>query len=308
MIVTIFDSIFDNSTNKFLDCNLKQFENLFMNLSKEKGYKPKKGENVNGATKLLSPARYFFNSKRRNSNVCAWSGWCALDIDNIEVSLEDSLSLFSDYYYICYSTASSTRENPKFRIVLPTTNEIKKNEISHFWFALNTEFNQIGDKQCKDLSRMYYAPATYPDAYNFIFKNDKFSFLDPKSLMEKHQWVKPNSNIEFPKELREKIDKYQREKCTNTSISWSHYSDCPFVNKEHIAEYQCITDTGWYSKMYQIAVSIAARATKMGYPITEKQIAELCRQIDKDTGNWYKNRPFERESARALNYVLTTKK
>ena len=44
-------------------------------------------------------------------------------------------------------------------------------------------------------------------------------------------------------------------------------------------------------------------AIKKGYPITAKQIADMCKQFDNDTGKWYENRPMELEADRALEYV-----
>jgi hypothetical protein len=51
-------------------------------------------------------------------------------------------------------------------------------------------------------------------------------------------------------------------------------------------------------------ISIAGSAIKYKYPITATEISILCRQIDLETGGWYKNRPLEKEAQRALDYVL----
>ena len=55
--------------------------------------------------------------------------------------------------------------------------------------------------------------------------------------------------------------------------------------------------------MYAIMVKIAGNATYRGYPITAQEIAELCKQFDLETGNWYDNRPLETEADRALEYI-----
>ena len=57
--------------------------------------------------------------------------------------------------------------------------------------------------------------------------------------------------------------------------------------------------------MYQIMISIAGSAIKYKYPITATEISILCRQIDLETGGWYKNRPIEKEAQRAIDYVLS---
>ena len=50
-------------------------------------------------------------------------------------------------------------------------------------------------------------------------------------------------------------------------------------------------------------VAIAGGAVKAKYPITTDEITILCREFDTDTGNWYKNRPINKEADRALEYV-----
>ena len=70
-----------------------------------------------------------------------------------------------------YSTASSTDDHPKFRIVFNTDTPIVATKLRHFWYALNQELNEIGDAQTKDLARMYYIPADYDGASNFFYRN-----------------------------------------------------------------------------------------------------------------------------------------
>ena len=53
-------------------------------------------------------------------------------------------------------------------------------------FALNKEIGDIADAQTKDLSRMYYIPAKYKKAFNFIFSHNG-AIIDPDALMEKQK-------------------------------------------------------------------------------------------------------------------------
>jgi hypothetical protein len=153
---------------------------------------------------------------------------------------------------------------------------------------------------------MYYVPAQYPNAYNFIFTN-KAPLLDPVELMERHPFVngfKSTFEDRMPEHIREKIAEYRKEQLTKTDIVWTNYHDCPFVNKQLVIEYRTITDTGWYAKMYKIMTSIAMRALRAKYPITPDEIASLCKEIDAETGGWYKNRPMTLEAARAIDYSM----
>ena len=154
--LTIFESVFDNSTHRKMEFDSwDAFEKLLYNLSKEEGYKPQKGERKKGSP-LISPAIYKEGEKRRNVNVLGWGGWAALDIDDYDCSFEQALYVFKDIKHVVYNSASSTKEKPKFRVIIPVDKTIPTDNIKHFWYALNKEFNDVGDPQTKDLSRMYY--------------------------------------------------------------------------------------------------------------------------------------------------------
>lgn len=285
--------------------SLESFEKLLYDLSKQPGYKPKKGERKDGSP-LITPSSFQPGTTRANRNVTQWNGWAALDVDDYDGSFEETIEKFKKNYFICYSSASSTKEKPKFRVILPLTSSVPAEKIRHFWYALNHEFGSVGDAQTKDLSRMYYVPAQYPNAYNFIFTN-KAPLLDPVELMERHSFVngfKSTFEDRMPEHIREKIAEYRKEQLTKTDVVWTNYHDCPFVNKQLVIEYRAITDTGWYAKMYKIMTSIAMRALRAKYPITPDEIASLCKEIDAETGGWYKNRPMTLEAARAIDYSL----
>jgi hypothetical protein len=309
--LTLFDSVYDNKTHKRMDfSSWEKFEALLYSVAKEEGYKPVKGEKpTRKPSPLISPAIYKEGTTRSNDNVVAWAGWAAVDVDDHEFkgNLKDELhSRFGNYYYVCYSTASSTDSTPKFRLVFPLTSHIEQQRIRHFWYALNTELGSIGDIQTKDLSRMYYVPANYPSANNFIFTNAG-THINPHELMQKHKYVeKSQAGVldKLPPAIREAIVKERASKLTNTDIHWTSYENCPFVSDKMIDEYRQISGTGWYHKMYQLMVSIASSAIRQNYPITSKEIAILCRQLDLATGNWYRNRPLEKEADRALEFVM----
>jgi len=285
----------------------ESFEKLLYKLSEQPGYKPIRGDRTPGSP-LISPAIFKENCLRLNDNVLHWGGWVALDIDDYSGHWEDALSVFSQYQYVCYSSASSTVEKPKFRIVLPCLSYIPHDKIKHLWYALNKHFNSLGDPQTKDLSRMYYVPAKYPNSFHFIRSNPG-KRIDWESLLTLYPFVlphKPNSFVHsLPDEIRNKIAEYKKGNLCNTSYRWDGYRDCKFVNKNLVAQYISIGETGWYKKMYSIMMSIATLAIRNGYPITPLQIANLCREIDAETGGWYKNRNMETEAARAITFAVS---
>ena len=295
--------MFDNKTEKRIDvANFDAFERTLYSLS-EKPRASKKDAD------LISPAVYDISTTRANRNVLEWGGWCAVDVDDMqfEGELNDALIKYTrNWRFVCYSTASSTVSFPKFRLVFPLKRALSNGEISSFNFALQKAIGGIGDEQTKDLARMYYIPAKYDGANNFIFSVDG-DFVDPDALMKEFPYEQKSNSSQFfdrlPEAIQKQIIEHRKGQLDNTNVVWSSYRDCPFFPRNMEAEYRTITNTGWYHKMYQIMVAIASKAVRNNYPITANEIAKLCQELDAETGNWYKNRPIDKEADRALEYV-----
>jgi hypothetical protein len=293
--LTIFNNIYDNKTHQRMDYDsFDEFEAVLFKLSESTKYPTKKD------APLISPAIYKKDATRCNDGVVAWAGWCAVDVD-VEVNEEP----WNKYYHIKYSTASSTVDLPKFRLVFPLTRYVNKEEIKHFWFALNKELGEIGDAQTKDLSRMYYIPAKYEGAHNFIYKN-KGKLLDPSILMEQHRYVVQDGSFfdKLPPAIRQGLMDHRKNQLNNKNYTWTGYKDCPFVNQKKIEEYKRLND-GWYYALYQLMVSIAGNAIAKGYPITAKEVEYIIRDLDAECGNWYLKRPIEKEAERAIEFVFS---
>ena len=320
--LTVFKSIFDNNTDTRVDFDsFDKFEKALYHLASKPGYKARKNERTpKGVTPspLISPAVYKAGTTRSNANAIKWAGWAAVDVDSAtyEGNLEDALrDRYGHWRYVCYSTASSTHEHPKFRLVFPLSKDVQSSSIRHFWYALNTELDSIGDRQTKDFSRMYYVPAVYPKAFNFIFSNPGL-VINPDSLMEKHPYDDRRHSSNFidrlPESMQKEVVAYRQNKLNSSStkrVFWTSYSDCPFVNNRLISDYKSIARTdgsGRYSMIYKIMTSIACNAVRQGYPITESEIAEMVLQLDRETSNIYKNRPLATEASRAIEYAYKT--
>jgi len=301
--LTVFNSRFDNKTDKRFDFKTwDHFTKFLFKLSQRPLEKKIDAE-------LISPAVYTIGSTRANKNVVAWATWAAVDVDDHEFKgdLESELrNRYGDYTYIVYSTASSTESVPKFRIVFQLDSEVDESRIKHFWHALNTELESIGDKQTKDLSRMYYIPAQYANANNFFFSNTGKP-IDIDELIAKHPYSFKERSENFldrlPEEWRKQIVEHRKSSLENTNFTWSGYHDCPFWPKRLATEYSTISNTGWYHKMYQIMIAVAGHAVEKGYPITANEIEDLCKSFDADHGGWYANRPIHKEANNALEYV-----
>lgn len=306
--LTIFKHIHDKYTHRKMEFDTwNDFVGLLRGLSNVPGYKPKKGEYVDHGSPLISPATFIPGHTRLNANVVSWGGWAALDIDKYSCTFEESLKLFEKYSCVCYSSASSSKENPKYRVVFELDEHVDASKIKHLWYAINSKFNELGDKQTKDLSRMYYVPAQYPDAYHFFIENKGEPICVADLLKEYTLFEKPKTFTQtLPPEIQKKLIEYKKETQLNRKdYKWTSYRDCPFVRQSLIRDYRVINESGWYHQMYRILCSIALSATKGGYPITAYEIESLAREIDADTGGWYENRPLGMEAQRALDYAYT---
>ena len=300
---TLFNSVCGSKTDKRGDVHdFNAFERVLYDWSK-------RPLNAKKDAELISPAIYNEGTTRANANVVEWGGWCAVDVDDyqFEGKLEDGILKHTrNWRFVCYSTASSNSDNPKFRLVFPLTKRISNEQISGFNHALLQALGGIGDEQTKDLARMYYIPANYAGAHNFIFSYDG-DFIDPDSLMKEFPYEqKANLNSFFdrlPDEVQKQIIEHRKQQLDQTNVAWSSYRNCPFFPRQLEREYRAISNTGWYHKMYQIMVALAGNAIKKKYPITADEIAVLCRELDSETGNWYANRPMQKEADRALEYV-----
>ena len=126
---TIFKNIFDNKTDKVLSQNnFDLFEDLLYELSTRK-LKSKKD------AVLISPAVYKTDTTRANDNVIEWSKWCCVDVDDFkfEGDLKDELlTRFGHMRFVCYSTASSKTDAPKFRLVFPIRDCVPNSKIRKF--------------------------------------------------------------------------------------------------------------------------------------------------------------------------------
>ena len=258
---------------------------------------------------LISPAIFKPDSTRKNDNVIAWASWAAVDVDDLEINgdLESELrKRFGNWTYVCYSTASSTSDLPKFRLVFRLKDTIVHDRIKHFWYALNAELEDIGDRQTKDLARMYYVPAAYSGANNFFFTNSADP-VDIDYVLARWPYDDKRDAKSFldklPSAWREQVVEYRKGKLDNTSYVWTSYRDCPFWPKNLATEYITINSTGWYRQMYRIMIATSGKAIEKGYPITASQVVDLCREFDTATGNWYENRPMEVEAKNALEYA-----
>jgi len=308
--LTRFKNTYDRTTEKTVSfSSFHGVEEYLCGAFNLPARKPKKNQPVSPIdAELLSPAIYGDGASRSNAGVTGWHGVCFLDVDNYEGAPEKALEIIEDYHYICYSTASSTKEHPKFRLVFPLTDVVSASEIRAFWYAISQETNGMADQQTCDPARMYFRPGQYEGAYNFFFINEGQP-INPKQLMAKHPYVPANDGKSFfdklPSDLQEMIISQKKASASNTSgIKWRSFKDCPFINKKLLATYQAATSGDqWYHTLYSIMTSISSNAIKAGYPITAHEVAELAGEIHADTRGFPSTRKLVNEATRAVAWA-----
>lgn len=297
--LTIFKNAYDNKTHKTMDFpDWGSFVNCLEQMSQVP--KASKQDAV-----LISPAVYKEGTTRANRNVERWGHWACVDVDDYEGTIDEILDRFAGTNFVVYSTASSTHEKIKFRIVFDLDRPVEADEIKQFWYALNKSIGDLGDAQTKDSSRMYYIPADYEGAFNFFYRGDGDP-LRVSTLKLLHPYVEKTGNTFLDRlspEMREQVMSHRKNSMTNTDVNWSGYRDCPFFPNKMAEQYKTVSETGWYSQMYRIMVATACNAVKAKYPITADQIANMCRELDAETGNWYENRPLSREAGGAIEWA-----
>ena len=299
--LTIFKNAFDNQTHRTMD--FPDWES-FVRLLKQMSTAPLAGKS---SAQLISPAVYEMGTTRANKNVTEWGHWACVDIDEGIESVDEILTRFADTRCVVYSTASCTSEKIKLRVVFDLSRRVQADEIRKFWYALNKWCGDLGDAQTKDSSRMYYIPASYAGAYNFIHDLAGNGPLDVDQLIRDYPYQERTGNSfldSLPEGVRESVIEHRKNSLTNTNVRWAGYADCPFLPNKMIDTYKGISETGWYSYMYRIMVAIACNAIRDGYPITANEIAQMCQQLDRDTGNWYENRPLTKEANGALKWAF----
>ena len=297
--LTLFHNAYDNKTDKRME--FKDWTS-FSSFLEQLSLRPLKSKKD---AQLISPAMYELGTTRANRNVVDWGHWACVDVDDYTGTIDDILTRFKSNNLALYSTASSTIEQPKFRIVFDLDRRVDAEELRHFWYALNKELGDLGDPQTKDSSRMYYIPGDYEGSHSF-FHTTSGTPLVVDRLLRTHPYAVPTGNNfldKLPEEMKDRIIEHRKSSLDQSNVTWTGYLDCPFVPNRMVLEYKSIAGEGWYRYMFKIMTAVACNAVKAKYPITAKEIAQLCREIDNETGGWYDNRPLEREASSAIQFA-----
>ncbi len=137
---------------------------------------------------LFSPAVYGSQKTRKNEHVQSVS-MLVFDVDSSgdEISLpEDHADNLSGVAHAYYSTFSSTRASPRWRLILPLARDVLPHEYEAIWKGGLVLLGQDPaiDQACSDISRAYWLPSC-PQARSadFFSGSAAGAFVDPDYLI-----------------------------------------------------------------------------------------------------------------------------
>jgi hypothetical protein len=257
-------------------------------------------------TPCISPAVYTSVHRRKNEHVAAWGGWIAIDVDNdgplLPVTIEESLIILQDLglNYLIYASTKSRPDQHRYRIVMPLSREIAAEEITAVWHATIQFFQAVNpDPSCKDISRIYTAPATWVAAIdgNETPHNAFEFFMDGKALdvdavlaayiptpEPVYMPVVSMGVVLEPKPFKQASAGLQivREKLlAKKSLPTGHcLMNSPVVSAGMIEWYLTLPKGGHHTGLYTFMTKIAGRAKNKGIIITANDLIQYAREMD----------------------------
>lgn len=139
--------------------------------------------------------------KRKNGYV-QYRTMLTLDMDYADAEIWEQITLFYDFTCCIYSTHKHTKENPRFRLIIPLLREISADEycaVSRM-VAFDIGIEQFDDTTYEP-ARLMYWPSTSKDG-EFIFENQEGTLLDPDKILSRYKDWKNTS--EWPVSSRQK--------------------------------------------------------------------------------------------------------
>ncbi|CEN81234.1 virulence-associated E family protein [Paraclostridium sordellii] len=144
------------------------------------------------------------DGKRRKDTVINRS-LVTLDADFAYKNMIEDIEKNCDFAMCIYTTHKHTKENPRFRIVIPLSDEV--DSIEYEAIARKLAFN-IGidyfDDTTYSPSRLMYFPSTSKDG-DYVFKIIDKTWLNPKDILNSYENYKDESSWPFSSRTKGKV-------------------------------------------------------------------------------------------------------
>lgn len=147
------------------------------------------------------------DGKRRKDTVINRS-LVTLDADFAYENMIEDIEKNCDFAMCIYTTHKHTKENPRFRIVIPLSDKV--DPIEYEAIARKLAFN-IGidyfDDTTYSPSRLMYFPSTSKDG-DYVFKIIDKAWLNPKDILNSYENYKDESSWPFSSRTKKKVINY----------------------------------------------------------------------------------------------------
>ncbi len=167
-------SVFSNEKDNTPIAIHRTWADFAMRIQRHMPRKSKEG------TGVFSPVTYRGGVKRGNNGVLSIT-MAVFDVDS-GATPEAVKELLQGLAYVIHSTWSHTAKNPSYRVIVPFTTPVQKDDWGLVWQRLNLMLGGINDQATKDPARIYFLPS-HPDGRDDYFVEvGEGRFLDPNVL------------------------------------------------------------------------------------------------------------------------------
>lgn len=92
--------------------------------------------------------------------------------------------------WAAYTTFNHTKENPRFRLIVPLSHPVVAEDWPSFWEAAIGDLAPLADQSCKDCSRIYYVPSRRIGSLDWW---EHYSEDDDEESPSAHEYVNPKT-------------------------------------------------------------------------------------------------------------------
>src|SRR5450759_39312 len=133
-------------------------------------------------TGAFSPVTFREGAKRGNDGVEAIT-MAVFDVDG-GVTPDAIKSLLGGFAHVLHSTWSHISDKPSYRVIVPFTTPVPKNDWPQAWARLNLFLGGINDPATKDPARLYYLPSHPEGREDYVVEVGEGKPLDVADLPE----------------------------------------------------------------------------------------------------------------------------
>ncbi|QWH59854.1 DNA primase [Bacillus mycoides] len=138
----------------------------------------------------------YVQDRRNKANVKSRS-IILIDIDEVPegVNVWENIEGFTNFAIAMYSTHNHTKENPRYRVIIPLHHDIEPDhykEVTRYLVDILQVW--IDETSCEFERHMHYPTCSNPDNYEFYYQD--FPFFDASFITKQHEEIKTFKNNE----------------------------------------------------------------------------------------------------------------